>query len=355
MKKLSYLFSIAAIAFAMVSVSCDKKDNPIEPEEPVVPEPKIHDGDELASAIALYCEVINGVPTLNLPAGVSVVFNEPYEVNTPLSITGDVENPAKIKIGKEGKFIGGLQIKNAIIDATEMENPLITLGTEDAVVDEESGWPFTSVNLSNVTMTGLKKALVFSGCKNYDAFVIIDGSTIQVAADVTVFDFTKGSIPSYFNITASTFWAPTPTSKEFFKSQGGQKATDMGDDAIENFEFTNSTFYNLTKGKNFFSHRNSNQKWLAYTVKDCIFVNCGKSGQTVRGMNGGQGGSNPTWVISGNVFNYEGSDTSEKESTGDDTELVMDSKAVVVNFADPDNGDFTQAEVSVGDPRWIKQ
>ena len=241
-----------------------------------------------------------------------------------------------------------MKIENAVIDASDMANPLFTFGAEDA---EE--WTFDHVGLVNVTMTGLKNALVYSGCKNYDVSLVVENSYIQVAADVTVFDFTKGSFPILFKIVNSTFWAPEATSKSFFSSQSGQKATEL-EGGTETFEFENSTFYNLTKSKNFFSHRQSNQTWLSYIVKDCIFVNCGKSGQTIKGMNGGQSGKNPTWDISGNVFNFDGADTSESESTGDDDEPVKDSKAVVVNFADADNGDFTQSDTNAGDPTWIK-
>ena len=257
MKKLNYLFSFAAMAFAMFMVSCDNVDNPAEPDEPVVPEQKIHDGDELATAVNQYFDVIDGVPTLTLPAGVSVVLNEPIELYTPYCIKGDASNPATIKIGEGGRFIGGLKIENAVIDASDMANPLFTFGAEDA---EE--WTFDHVGLVNVTMTGLKNALVYSGCKNYDVSLVVENSYIQVAADVTVFDFTKGSFPILFKIVNSTFWAPEATSKSFFSSQSGQKATEL-EGGTETFEFENSTFYNLTKSKNFFSHRQSNQTWLS--------------------------------------------------------------------------------------------
>ena len=343
MKKLNYLFGAAAMAIAMVMTSCAVDDLPVDPNEP-----KIHDGDELATAITKYCDVINGVPTLTLPAGVSVVLNEAVELKTPLVIKGDEAAPAKIKIGAEGKFIGGLEIANAEIDASEMGSPLVTLGTADA--DE---WSFASVGLVNVTMTGLKKAIVYSGCKNYDVSLIVENSRIQVAADVTVFDFTKGSFPIEFNVKNSTFWAPEATGKAFFSSQSGQKATEM-EGGSTTFDFENSTFYNLTKGKNFFTHRQNSQTWLTYTVKDCIFVNCGKSGQVIAGMNGGGKSKNPTWDVSGNVFNFDGADTSADEANGDDDEPIKDSKAVVVNFADAANGDFTQAEAKAGDPIWMK-
>ena len=80
--------------------------------------------------------------------------------------------------------------------------------------------------------------------------------------------------------------------------------------------------YNLAKGKNFFTHRQANQTWLTYNLQNNIFVNCGKSGQVVKGVNAGQSGKNPKWMIVSNLFNYDGKDTSAEESTGDADETV---------------------------------
>lgn len=340
MKKFNYLLGAAAMMVAMVFASCSNDD---------LPTPGIFNGDDLSTAIANHTEVVNGVPTVKLPAGVSLTLNEAIVSNAPLAIIGNAAEPATIKIGKDGKFIGGVRIENALIDASEMTSPLITLGTADA-----PEWTFTSVSLINVTIGGLKKALVYSGCKNYDAVLNLEECRVQVAADVTVFDFTKGSFPLDFYVKNSSFCAQTATSKAFYSSQSGQKSTDM-EGGSTTFDFENSTFYNLAKSKNFFSHRQSNQTWLSYIVKDCIFVNCGKTGQTIKGMNGGQGGKNPTWDISGNVFNFDGADTSADETTGDDDEPITNSKAVVVNFEDPDNGDFYQTDVKAGDPFWYEE
>lgn len=343
MKKFNYLCGAAFACAAMFMVSCSVQDDPVEPS--------IKNGDDVSTVITDNIEVINGVPTLNLPAGVSLSLNAEITSDAPLTIKGDPEDPAIIKIGAEGKFItkNAIQFENVIIDATEQTQPFVTLG-EEAPED----WEFASVGFFNVDIHGLKKALFYAACKNYDVVTYIENSRIEVAADVTVFDYTKGSVPLILSIANSTIWAPEPTTKAFFSSQGGQKATDFAESALEVFQFSKSTFYNLTKGKNFFTHRQSNQKWLTYTVQDCIFVNCGKSGQTIKGMNGGQGGKNPEWFVTGNVFNFEGADTSADESTGDDDQPITDSKAVVVNFADVAFGDFTQSDAEAGDPIWIK-
>lgn len=331
----------------MVMVSCSKVDDPVVPEQP-----KITDGMELADALQ-YCDVENGVPTLNLPAGVSLVCTTELEIDAPFKIVGEEGLPAFIKMSGEGRFItvSGIGFENVVIDASEMEAPLVTIGIEDQAPEE---WQFAGVSLDGVMVAGLKKALVASICKNYYGVIDVVNSNVQVSADVTVFDFTKGSVALNFNVKESTFWAPEATSKSFYSSQSGQKATEYSADAVQIFEFTNSTFYNLTKGKNFFSHRQSNQKWLEYDVTGNIFVNCGKKGQTIKGMNGGQGGANPIWKISGNVFNFEDADTSAEEVTGDEAEPVAESIAVVVKFADPATGDFTQSDAKAGDPEWIQ-
>lgn len=348
MKKFNYLFSIVALAIAMVMVSCSKVDDPVKPEE----QSNIKDGMELGDCLE-YLDVQNGVFTLNLPAGVSLVCNSEIEMGAPLIIAGQGDVPATIKMSGEGHFItlAGVGFENVLIDASELEAPLVTIGIADQAPEE---WQFNGVSFDGVMVKGLKKALVASACKNYYGTINVENSIVEVGADVTVFDFTKGSVALNFNVENSTFWAPEATSKAFYSSQSGQKATEYSDAAVQIFEFTNSTFYNLTKGKNFFSHRQSNQKWLEYDVTGNIFVNCGKSGQTIKGMNGGQGGSNPTWNIKGNVFNFEDADTSADEATGDDEEPVAESIAAVVKFADPANGDFTQSDAKAGDPDWIK-
>lgn len=220
-------------------------------------------------------------------------------------------------------------------------------------------WTKSDITISNLTVKGLKKALFYSAAKKYYGDFTVDKCVVEIAGNVTVFDYTKGSTAVNFTVTNSTFYAPTATSKAFYSSQGGEKTTDYSADAIQTFTFKNNTMYNLTKDKSFFSHRQSNQKWMSYDVENNIFVNCGKSGQVIKGMNGGQFGKNPTWKIENNAFNHDGADTSASEDTGDSEEPVNNSIAEVVTFADAANGDFTVGESSIvarekaGDPRWL--
>gem|GEM_PF-1260366 len=266
------------------------------------------------------------------------------------TISASIVAPASVTINGNG----------ATVDASALAANFI----EMAVVETPTEWTEANVTIKGVTVKGLAKALFYSACKNYFGDVTVDNCVVELAADATTFDYTKGSTAVNFSVTNSTFYAPTATTKSLYSSQGGQKATEYKEDATQTFTFTNNTMYNLASGKNFFTHRQSNQKWLAYTVQNNIFVNCGKSGQVIKGMNGGQNGANPTWNISGNVFNFDGTDTSASEDTGDTTEGegVQNSVAGVVTFADAANGDFNaelgvatvpaEPTVVVGDPRW---
>ncbi|MBO7140442.1 MAG: DUF5123 domain-containing protein [Prevotella sp.] len=273
--------------------------------------------------------------TINLTEGVTYTISATLEAPHSITINGN----------------------DAIIDASALEEPMVSM----ADVEAPTEWTEATVRIAGIKVTGLKKAMFFSTCKNYlFTDFTVDGVNVELAANTPVFDFTKGSVTVNFNVTNSTFYAPVATESSFYTSQQGQKATEAGD-YTQTFKFQENTMYNLAKGKNFFSHRQNGQKWLAFDVQNNIFVNCGKSGQVIKGMNGGQASANPTWTIIGNAFNFDGADTSADESTGDSEETVQESVAGVVAFADADNGDFNgeftlaegaEAPKTLGDPRW---
>ena len=275
------------------------------------------------------------------------------------TITLDQDYAAKSSIVLPAGMSVVLDGAGFTLDASELGSNLIQM---DATAPAD--WTKADVTISNLTVKGLKKALFYSAAKKYVAEnFTIDNCVVEQAADATTIDYTKGGTAVNFTVTNSTFYAPTATTKSFYSSQSGQKTTEYSADAIQTFTFKNNTMYNLAKNKNFFSHRQSNQKWLSYDVENNIFVNCGKSGQVIKGMNGGSSGKNPTWKIENNAFNFEAdgimTDTSASEDTGDSEEPVNNSIAEVVTFADAANGDFTVGESSIvarekaGDPRWL--
>ncbi len=308
----------------------------------------------------------NGSQSITVdPIVINIVDSDPFTalVNKAISeATGDVvtvtldkdyaaKSSIEVPAGKSLVLNGA----DFTLDASGLDGNLIQMPAT-----APADWTKSDITISNLTVKGLKKALFYSAAQNYVAEnFIIDNCIVEQAADATTIDYTKGGTAVNLTVTNSTFYAPTATTKSFYSSQQGQKTTDYSADAIQTFTFKNNTMYNLAKNKNFFSHRQSNQKWLSYDVENNIFVNCGKSGQVIKGMNGGQSGKNPTWKIENNAFNYDGADTSANEDTGDAEEPVNNSIAEVVTFADAANGDFTVGESSIvarekaGDPRWL--
>ena len=305
----------------------------------------IIDGDLTAAIVAATTGKKVGNITITLAA------------ETQYTVSAPIVAPANVVINGNG----------AIIDASALEGNMI----QWINIDEAQTWTNADVAITAVTVKGLKKALFYSNSKYYYGNFTLINSFIEQAADATTFDYTKGSVALNFTIAGSTIYAPTATTKSLYSSQSGQKATEYNADATQNFLFSLNTMYNLAKGKNFFTHRQSNQKWLSYTVQSNLFVNCGKSGQVIKGMNGGQGGANPTWTIKGNAFNFDGADTSANEETGDAdhtqdettglNETVQDNVAGVMTFTNVETPDFggtfempfgATAPEALGDNRW---
>ena len=264
------------------------------------------------------------------------------------TITEPIEGPGAISIIGQG----------ATVDASGLTGNGLVQWTN---VAEPTEWTLADVSFTGLTVNGLSKALFYSNGKNYCASnFLIDNCIVEQAGDATTIDFTKGSTALDIVVMNSTFYAPTATTKAFYSSQGGQKAIEYDASAIQTFRFLSNTMYNLTPNKNFFSHRQNSQTWLHYDIEDNVFVNCGKSGQVIKGFNGGGSSANPTWLVYTNIFNFGGADTSASESTGDEAEPIKNSVSAVVTFTDAANGDFNGSVVIageapltvVGDPRW---
>ncbi|MCH5312255.1 MAG: DUF4957 domain-containing protein, partial [Prevotella sp.] len=246
----------------------------------------------------------------------------------------------------------------ATIDASGLEGAMITTPAGDL---EE--WMIGDFLVKDVTVKGLAKAFYASAGKNYyyNSFKI-ENSVVELTANITYFDFTKGGVAN-MTINNSTLYGAVDHTKTLYSSQSAQRPTDYKSDATQTFAITNSTLYNLAKGANFFTHRQNSQKWLTYVLKNSVFVNVGKSGQVAQGLNGGGQSTNPTWDIDGNVYNFDGADTSAKENPANDGgESVKNSIAGVITFTDAEAGDFTgnlelpfgveAPATQPGDPRW---
>lgn len=218
------------------------------------------------------------------------------------------------------------------------------------------------VTFENIEAKNMKQPLFNSKKSNYlIENISIINSIVEMGANKNVLDFSSGSSAYNVNFENSTIYSSVLHKTATYKSQGGQKLIDLDSEGIQTFNLTKSTFYNLSCGgmtnadwTNFFSHRQNSQKWLKFVVKENIFVNCGKSKQVIQGLNGGGTSTNPKFDVDSNVFNYNGADESGTEVSPNSEQPNKNNIAALIVFKDAANGDFTQSNVKVGDPRWIK-
>ena len=250
----------------------------------------------------------------------------------------------------------------ATIDASNSSEALIAMEKKEGSAD----WTEVNLTVDGVTILGLNNSLIWNNNSKYYLYrsVIVDNCVVHVANNTSypIFDFRAGSTVLEFIVTWSTFYAPADIlTREFYSSQSGQRPTEYSEDATQSFIFARNTVYNIAKGRNFFFHRSAGQSWMSFDIENNLFVDCGKQGQVISGFNGGKVSGNPSWYVSGNAFNFDGEDTGEMEISYDTYGKVENTVFGVMNFNDPNNGDFngefTLADgatvpLGLGDERW---
>ena len=251
----------------------------------------------------------------------------------------------------------------AVIDASALTGPMVKMSETPAVEANEKGFfPVDQAGFINVKVTGLKQQLFYANKQKYlfNTFNVNYCNINIAGGNKTIIDTNGGGVIAELDMSKNTIWAEPANTGALYSSQTGQKATEAGL-AVQTFNIERNTFYNIAYGKNTCTHRQNSQTWLTYNVRNNVFVNTGKSGQAIKGLNGGGSSDYPTWNVDGNAFNFDGADTSAAESTGDAAEPVQNSVAGVFAFTEAANGDFNgifkgkTAEAPAkypGDPRW---
>ena len=287
----------------------------------------------------------------------------------PASVTINLAEGGEYTVGETINTIGALTLNGngAVIDASALSGPMFAVSTTipETLLLENGFYGLGDIAISGIEVKGLKAQLLYGNkMKFLISKVTLDNSVIGVAGgNKTVFDFNGGGVVGDLTVSNSTIWSNPAHEGQLFSTQSGQKATEAGLE-MQWYRILNSTIYNISYSKNVGTHRQSNQTWLGYEVKNSLILDSGKDGQFVKGLNGGQGGKNPTWQVSGNAFQrtVEGAwtDICDKEMTDDADEPVAENVPGVVAFAgDIATGDFTlapcaQANAGIGDPRWLK-
>ena len=349
MKKTNFLYASAimmAMAFGMQSCT-QIEDNPVNQ---IVLDIE-RGGATLNDLVANYVEN----HTLTLPSGVTVELKEPLALDAPLVITTDGK-PATI-IAKAGIVTSSSVIfENINIDATDVETPFIQLA-DTTLQEGQTSVAIDFINFINSSITNLKYQFLYANKQPYLVkAVTVDNSIIGIDGKnkKTTFDFAGGGNTELFSVNNSTIYTiPTVNNNGgFFSTQSGKEVTDLGGETFT-ISITNSTLYNLTNGKTVNTLRKNSQAYQQYIVKNNVVVDCGKSGQFLKGLNSGQAGKDTNWDVDGNCFNFGGKSIKEQK-IGSTEDNIKNSIEADVVFADAEKGDFTQNNAKAGDPRWIK-
>ena len=296
-----------------------------------------------------------GSITINLAADGAYTVSQTLEVNCPLTIVGNAEQPATI-------------------DASALETPFVLLSKEihpSFYYDENSVYDMGSFYFENIKVTGVKRQFFFANeMKALVTELAVTNCVIGIdgTAKKTIFDFAKGGNTARLDIENSTIYAIPSNAQNggFFSAQSSQDVPSLGG-TTKTTIIKNSTLYGIATGKTTSTPRRNNNDYITYEVKNSIIVDCGKKAQFLKGLNGGQPGNSCVWDVDGNSFQWTEvidevptlTDISADEICGADSSLVKNNVEGVVVFAnDVATGDFTlgdcpQNEAKIGDPRWL--
>lgn len=282
------------------------------------------------------------------------------------TVAAAIKAPANVTINGNGATIDA---SGADANFIELQGSSVKAIKADGKTESDH-YLIDAVTINEVTVNGLKKAIIRDTQKTLLKALTIENSVIEASDGKPALDFDGKGYIEQVTVNNSTVWSSTGTNKFFAKYGSRPKNLWSDDDAgpytVQGFDVQNSTFVNIANSKNFCDISQKGTVNNVYTLKNNIFVNCGKSGQVVVGFNGGQTSATPTWDVDGNVFNYDGNDVSaaevSKAGKKADEDIVKNSLPCRVLFSSVETPDFggilvlapgTEApETLPGDPRW---
>ena len=286
-------------------------------------------GAELSATVAQAQATVDkaGVVTVNL------------DKDGQYTITGSITTAAGIIINGNG----------ATLDASGLSGDMITLdGTADMVQKPDGTYDashhyIANVTIKDVSIYGLKGSFIKDAQKTLLEKLTVENAVIEMAANKQVVNFQGKGYVGEVIFKNSTVYSSLAKHEQFF-AQYGSRPKNIEGSWLQQFDIENCTFYNIAQGKNVCDFPMNSQTTNVYTLKNNIFVNVGKSGQTVVGFNKGGVSANPVWTVDGNAFNYGDADSGEAETTKagkkDGEDIVKNNVAGVVAFDDVEEGDF---------------
>ena len=304
-------------------------------------------------------DAANGTELAALVADEMAKYAKPKSLTINLAAGGNytIANPIVLN----GSYEFTLNGADATIDASGLSKPLIEMSTSPVgETNEKEAYLAKDITFKNVKINGMLYQLIYGNKQKYLINkILVENSVICVNGKnkKTIFDFNGGGNASEIIIDKSTIWA-NPSNAQ----NGGLHSSQSGHGSIQDlgsekqlFAITNSTIYNIAYGKTINSQRRNSTKGMEFKVENSIIANSGKKGQFIVGLNGGSANTAQNYIINNNVFNFDGDDVSaaEEAKVQEKIDLALNSIAAVVSFADADNGDFTQSDVKIGDPRWL--
>ena len=288
--------------------------------------------------------------TINLGEGINYFVTKSITTAAPLTINGAT---------------------GATIDASTLTGDFITLnGTTEMVEKPDHTYDASHHYIANVTVKdvkilGLKGSFIKDAQKTLLEKLDVENAVIEMAANKQVINFQSKGYVGEVVFKNSTVYSSLDKHEQFF-AQYGSRPKNIEGSWLQQFDIEGCTFNNIAVGKNICDFPMNSQTTNVYTLKNNIFVNVGKSGQTVVGFNKGGVSANPAWTVDANVFNYDGADKSvdevAKAGKKAEEDIVKNSVKGVVTFTDAANGDFngkiklapgTVAPATLpGDARW---
>lgn len=302
----------------------------LSPEDIVINPDDITGGD-ITAAIAAKSEgkTVKNL-TINLAAGEAYTLSKTITAPNNLVLKGDDKNPATITL------------------AADMTDNVITLNGTSGFAKKSDGTEsdhklISSVEIIGVKILGLQAALIKDAQKTLlETLTISDAIVEMPAAGKNVLDFNSKGYVGKVIVKNSTIYAKGKNTGFF--AQYGSRPKNVNGDWLQEFDVQNSTIVNIANGKNFCDLKQNGTAQNVYTIKNNIFTDCGKQNQVVVGFNKGQASATPVWDVEANVFNWGGADASAAETTSagkkSEEDIVKNSHAGVITFADAANGDF---------------